>query len=366
MDRRMRILIITGSFPPMKCGVGDYTFCLAEALAKETVDVAVLTDRGARASTSKTKYEIFPVIREWKFSAFRQIAKIVKRWKPDIVHIQYPTQGYRGSFFPFVLPPLLYFFNIKIVQTWHEYYTIGTVDWVLIPKFVTPGGIVAVRPNFIERMPRKYRWLIRHKEFRFIPNASAIPPVKISDSEKLELHKKFTAHDKSLLVFFGFIYPQKGVELLFEIADPTKHHIVLIGVFDDADPYHKTVLKRIEQGPWHNNVTRAGFLPDMETAKILAAADAVVLPFRNGGGVWNTSLHAAALQGTFILTTSLEKHGYVDSENIYYAKPGDVDDMKRALNLYVGRKNSGSFLSQYATWESIAKAHIDLYRVLLA
>jgi glycosyltransferase involved in cell wall biosynthesis len=362
----MRILIITGSFPPMKCGVGDYTSCLAEALAKEAVDVAVLTDIGACANASTKMYEIFPVVREWKFSAFFEIVKIIRHWKPDIVHIQYPTQGYGKSFFPFMLPPLLFFFNVKIVQTWHEYYTKGTVDWILVPKFITPGGVVAVRPNFRERMPRRYHWLSKHKKFRFIPNASTIPAVRISDAERAEIHKRFTSSDKSLLVFFGFIYPQKGVEFLFEIADPTKHHIVFIGVINTADPYHKTILEKIEQGPWHNNVTVAGFLPDEETGKILAAADAVVLPFRNGGGMWNTSLHAAALQGTFVLTTSSENHGYVDSENIYYAWPGDVDDMRQALNLYVGRRKSDDSMRQFATWESIAKAHIDLYRVLLA
>ncbi len=350
----------------MKCGVGDYTLCLAEALSKQGVDIAVLTDIEACPHESTTKYEVFSIIREWKFTEFVKIVKIVRQWKPDIVHIQFPTQGYRGSFFPLMLPPLLFFLGVIIVQTWHEYYTKGTVDWILIPKFVTPGGVVVVRPNFVERMPRTYRWLMRHKKFRFIPNASTIPAVRISDAERAEIHKRFTSSDKSLLVFFGFIYPQKGVEFLFEIADPTKHHIVFIGAINSADPYHKTILGKIEQGPWHNNITVAGFLPEGETAKILAAADAVVLPFRNGGGLWNTSLHAAVLQGTFVLTTSLENHGYIDSENIYYAWPGDVDDMRQALNLYVARKNSDASITRFATWESIAKSHIDLYCALLA
>ena len=44
----MKVLLVTGSFPPMKCGVGDYTACLAEALArKPNIEVAVLTSQGA-------------------------------------------------------------------------------------------------------------------------------------------------------------------------------------------------------------------------------------------------------------------------------------------------------------------------------
>lgn len=362
----MRILIITGSFPPMKCGIGDYTAFLAEALSKEAADVAVLTDIDACTNTVNPEYKIFPVIHDWKYSSFCKIAKIVRSWKPDIVHIQYPTQGYKGRFFPLMLPPLLYFFGVKIVQTWHEYYSKDKVDWILIPKFVTPGGLVAVRPNYMERMPRRYRWLCRFKKFRFIPNASTVPAVKITVSERDEIHQRFTSSEKSLLVFFGFLYPEKGVELLFDIADPTKHHLVLIGAINEADSYYKAVLNKIEQGPWRNNATLTGFLPALETAQILAAADAVVLPFRSGGGMWNTSLHAAAIQGTFVLTTSPENIGYVESENIYYAHPGDIGEMRQALNQYIGRKNSSASLEQYATWESIAKTHIDLYHALLA
>jgi glycosyltransferase involved in cell wall biosynthesis len=361
----MRILIITGSFPPLKCGVGAYTACLAEALANEAVDVAVLTDVAAAANTAKSTYEIFPIIQKWKVSAFSQIVKKIRYWKPDIVHIQFPSQSYGNSLFPQLLPPLLLFFGAKIVQTWHEYYTKEAVHWNMILKAIIPGGLVVVRPNYKEHMPRLYRWFIRNKNFRFIPNASAIPHVRLSASERIEIHSRFTSTDKSLLAFFGFLYPHKGIEFLFEIADPAKHHIVLIGAFNADDPYYQAVMQKIEQGPWRNNITVAGFLPAIETAKILSAADAVVLPFRDGGGIWNTSLHAAAIQGTFTLTTSRECHGYVSSENIYYARLDDTEDMRQALNLYIGRKNSDAALNQSETWESIAKKHIDLYHDLL-
>jgi glycosyltransferase involved in cell wall biosynthesis len=358
--------MITGSFPPQKCGVGDYTAYLADALTNEAVDVAVLTDVAAHTCEANLKYEIFPIIRQWKSSEFFQVVKIIKQWKPDIVHIQYPSESYRNKIFPLILPPLLLLLGVKTVQTWHEYYTKESVHWTMIAKAIIPGGLVVVRPNYKEHMPKRYRWLIRYKEFRFIPNASVIPHVKLSAAERIAIHDRFTSTDKALLVFFGFIYPQKGIESLFEIADPAKHHIVLIGPINDADPYYKALIQKVMQGPLRNNFTVAGFLPEVETAKILAAADAVVLPFRDGGGIWNTSLHAAAIQGTFTLTTSQESHGYVNSENIYYARPADTEDMRQALNLYIGRKNSDVALSQYATWASIARNHIDLYRNLLA
>lgn len=248
----MRILLITGSFPPMRCGVGDYTACLAEALGRlDDTSVAVLTSReGGYMKTPHYNYEVFPVVRKWKLSEFTRIAGVVRQWRPDIVHVQFPTQGYRRGWLPLLLPGLLLLFNVKVVQTWHEYYTKLTTRRIIIPKAVVPGGLVVVRPDYKAYMPRFYRWLIRHKQFRFIPNASALPRVALTPEERLAVRERFAPAEKSLLAYFGFIYPHKGVYLLFEIAVPEKHHIVLVGYFNEADPYHKAVMERVLQGLW--------------------------------------------------------------------------------------------------------------------
>jgi glycosyltransferase involved in cell wall biosynthesis len=121
----------------------------------------------------------------------------------------------------------------------------------------------------------------------------------------------------------------------------------------------------MEQGEWAGKVTVTGFLPTEDVGRILAMADAVALPFRNGGGRWNTSVHSALVQGTFVLTTSYEQHGYFPSENIYYGRPGDVADMRQALRLYLGHRNNEAAVNQYITWESIADRHKALYQNLL-
>ena len=59
-------------------------------------------------------------------------------------------------------------------------------------------------------------------------------------------------------------------------------------------------------------------------------------------GIWDTPTHAARLQGTFFLTTACEKHGCDATENVYYAAPGNVAEMRRALESYLGcRKVDG-------------------------
>lgn len=91
----------------------------------------------------------------------------------------------------------------------------------------------------------------------------------------------------------------------------------------------------------------------------------VVFPFRDGGGTWNSSLHAAASQGTFVLTTSSDKCGYDPAANIYYAHPDAVSEMQRALLEYHGVRKTDGNIAAGASWQAIAGAHADLYRSLL-
>ncbi|MGH8715578.1 MAG: glycosyltransferase [Burkholderiales bacterium] len=356
----MKVLLITGSFPPMKCGVGDYTALLAAALSKQDgMSVAVLTDARADPFRADYNFEIFPVIQDWTLIHLPEALKTIKRWKPDVVHFQYPTQGYGNGWLPGVLPLLCISLNATIVQTWHEYCPARPNENLLLAA--TPGGLIAVRPGYKEKMPLWMRWLTKHKEFRYIPNASSIPAAKLSDVERLAIRERYLSSEKRLIAFFGFIYPHKQVELLFEIADPATDHIVLIGDLDMNDPYQKSLMEKTERAPWKNHVSITGFLSPMEAAQLLSAADAVALPFQGGGGLWNTSLHAAAMQGTFVLTTSSERQSYDSTENIYYAKPGDVEQMRSALQNYAGRKID---LPQLPDWDFISKAHVQLYSFL--
>ena len=333
----MRVLLISGSLPPMRCGIGDYTAQLAEALAKNSnVTLAVLTDAAARSVSSPRNYEVLAVAHGWAWSDAGRIIQTVRRWKPDIVHMQYPTQGYGRQKLPWLVPSLLAALGLRIVLTWHEYFlqeSLAQIKGSLLnlPNALLPGGLVVVRPHYQARMAAWYRWLIQHKVFQFIPNASAIPMVTLSADEQAAIRARLAPEERTLIVFFGFVYPAKGLEYLFHAADPARHHLVLICDLSEADSYQNQILKMTQTPAWAGHVTITGFQPAEEVSRILAAADVVAFPFRDGGGIWNTSLQGAHAQGTFILSTSREHHGYDAIDNIYYAHPDDVDDMRQAL-----------------------------------
>jgi glycosyltransferase involved in cell wall biosynthesis len=362
----MRVLVIAGSFPPMKCGVGDYSHNLARAIAAMPgTFVGVLTSRcEGRESTGCDGVEVFPVMDSWSLSEAFRVTKIIRSWSPDIVHVQYPTQAYASALLPWFLPLICFLMGNKVVQTWHEDLTARDVPKVLF-KAMAPGGLVVVRPQYKERLGFFFRWALWNKKVEFIRNASVIPHIDLSEHRRGELRNKYLNGQQRIIVFFGFVNPNKGVELLFDIAKPDCDQIVIAGEIDEAGNYQQELAKRASIEPWQGNVTITGFLPSQDVAALLAVADAVILPFRCGGGEWNSSIHAAILQGTFVITTSLLQNGYDPRCNVYYANVDDVQAMKSALDVYAGKRREYDSDVDIDEWQQIAAEHRSLYEHIL-
>jgi len=360
MSGSPRVLLVTGSFPPMKCGVGDYTERLAAALANEGAAVGVLTDAAAAAygSAQAEGVEVLPLVRGWRFAGARRLLDSISAWRPDVVHFQFPTQGYGRKWLPWILPLLVARRRMRIVQTWHEYQNYFMPRY--IPNALLGGGLVVVRPRYKETMFGWFRRLIAHKQFAFIPNASSLPVVALGEGERDTIRARYGADGRRLILYFGFAYPAKGIDLLFEMLDPARHRLVVASDLRADDEYHRRILEAASSSRWRDSAHLAGFLPAEELARAIAAADAVVLPFRTGGGSWNTSLHAVVAQGTPLVTTSTERSGYDEAMNVFFAAPDDVAAMREAIERYAGRRVAprGDLASE---WGTIAREHLALY-----
>src|SRR5262249_43325775 len=154
---------------------------------------------------------------------------------------------------------------------------------------------------------------------------------RLAERERAGLHEELAGGQERVVSYFGFAYPHKGLETLFEVADPARDRLVLACDLSESDPYHHAILAKCDEARWRGRVTIAGFLPADRLADVLCASDAVVLPFTGGGGEWNTSLHAVAMQGVFLVTTSTSTLAYDAERNIQYCAPGDVEGMRAAL-----------------------------------
>lgn len=356
----MRVLMITGSYPPMKCGVGAYTQKLVDGLAQiDNVRVTVLTDVRANTGLPAAKYDVLPIMKGWGIVELLKIIKYIRQICPDVVHIQSPTMGYPGRI-PLFLSFLIHLTGKPCVQTWHEPVVgLGGV-WLALGLDV----LVSVRDDLLSNVPFLTRKALMRIPFNWLPSGRMLPAIVINELEKSEIRRPYTSDGKIILFYYGFVAPLKGIEVLLEIVEKTNSSLLLSCDFQVENSYHRFLLDQINTKGLKSRISILGYLPDELLAKYLASSDAVVLPFRDGAKDCNTTVESAAAQGTFVLTTSLEHKGYDKNKNIYFTKPGNIQEMIDAINLYAGFRISGSVPAY--TWKEIADNHYSLYNRLVS
>ena len=361
-----RVLLVSGSLPPMRCGVGDYTAGLARALVETgKVDVAVLTSRleGRSDAGRWAGVEVLEPISRWHASDLPSALGAVRSWKPDLVHVQHPSQGYDGALALLLGTTVRWRLGVPLVLTLHEPVGVNLQVFAMAAAIRAAHTVIVVRPDFRALVKLKVRWTIAGKRLHVIPNATTLPRVTPTAERVRAVRERFHVGARALVAFFGFVYPSRGVHRLFHIADPGLHHLVIVGgQLDEAAAYFETVSERAREADWRGSCTLTGFVPAEQAAEILACADAVVMPFEEGGGSWNTSLHGARLQGTFVVTTSREARGYDSRENVYYARPGNVGEMRAALAAHLGTRREPVAVP---TWEEVAARHLEVYAATL-
>ena len=361
----IRILLIGGSYPPDRCGVGDYSHRLATALARHPDTLVSVLTTGNEAEIARAEnVSVSRSIPDWSVHNARRLFHAIRRIRPDIVHVQYPTQGYRNGRLAWLIPLIARCCGARVVQTWHEGFNrrdlIGFLALAL-----TPGRVVVVRKSYQQQFLPPYAFLVRLKRPVYINSAATLPKADLSQRELEAVRERYEVGARRLVVFFGFIHPLKQIEQLFELANPATDYIMVVGNADDDTSYLDRIKALTQSDSWRGCSRVTGFVDPSEAAAILAAADALVLPLKVGGGEWNTSILAGVLQGTFVLTTSRLTDGYDVETNVYYARIDDLDEMKQALGRYMSNKRVSAGRLDTFGWYSIADRHLDLYRSVL-
>ncbi len=357
----LKVLMITGSYPPMMCGVGDYTGALVDSLRAKQVDVRVVTTIGNQNPSEKKDW-VKRIIPTWTWESYSTLLNEARSFSPDIVHIQDPTQGYAFASAPMLmilLSSILY--RMNIVWTWHEHPPTRINKRFIMFSLMAllSKTIIVVRPHYKSHVGLFLSLFLSKKPFSFIPNASVIPKITMDNEEIQKARNLISNTNKKIIVYFGFIYPNKGVEKLFDVLNPQEHHLVLVGNMNANSYYHQKIIELSNSPSWSGNVTCTGFISAEEVGRYIKISDAVILPYVEGGGTWNTSLHAAILQGTFVITTSSTEQGYDAERNMFYTKPDDIPLMRQALKEYCGRKLDVRLIDD--PWKKIADDHINIY-----
>lgn len=404
----MRVLFITGEFPPMQGGVGDCTNEIAQALYKRGADVSVLTAQlePNQGGVERSTFNVQRTIPRWDWSQRTTILKTIASLKPDIVHIQYQTGAFGQhpmvNFLPRFIPPPGKPNGIGVAVTFHDllpaylFPKAGPLrDWVTFQLARGADAVIATNEADYRRLRDQVRAL--HKWLELVPIGSNITPSEMPPQisrEKLR-ERLGVGEAETLLVYFGFLNASKGAETLIRaLYDLPKCKLLFLGGQTGAgDPtnvsYRDQVKKEIRDLKLEDRVIWTDYMPAEAVSAHFYASDICALPYRDGASFRRGSLMAALAHGMPIVTTHPQTTpeperntrdekmdaaripklpALRDGENALLVPPDDPQAVIMAVTRIrtspglAAQLSSGARITARAfSWDKIAQDHLALY-----
>ncbi|MBN1877394.1 MAG: glycosyltransferase family 4 protein [Anaerolineae bacterium] len=390
----MRIGMITGEYPPLEGGVGDFTRELGMALRADSHEVHILTARLNDRQPSPVEeagLKIYQDIYDWNRSTHTDITRWINTLALDVVNIQYQAAAYqmRGgiNFYPRAQKRHL---TAPIVVTYHD----------LLPPYLFPkAGPLrqwAVRQlaqhadGIIVTNDDDYTVLTTAMErslppTRLIPIGSNIAPQPPASYDREGWRAARGIYPNDILIgFFGFLNHGKGVETLIDalgqlIAAGLPAHLIFIGGRTGSSDstnacYADEIDALIEKGGLSTRVQRTGYTTPAEVSAALLAVDICALPYRGGASLRHGTLHAALAHGNAIVTTTPQtetpqlQHG----KNVMLVPPENTTALANALrrlwmesHLRADIGQQAAQLSREFSWERIAARTAEFFRAIV-
>lgn len=348
----MKVCIVVGNGPNMKCGVGDYTGILYNYL-KELMETHLIISRSRKI---------------WR------IVQTVKKLTPHIITIQYPSKDER-------IPLLLFLFKIllpriPVVTTLHEFKNVRIVRTIItIPLVLLSHKVIvsqAIEKDFISRLLPMVG-----SKIEVIPIAANIIPRDLLNEERETLAKKLFRHNGELLIgYFGFIRPDKNIEDLLvsfkELLE--KGHsarLVLITELDMKFRYHRRIKELINNLGIQDRTIITGYCGPMEISRHLASLNMAVFPFQRGITLNRGSFLAAISHSLPVVTTRGKRipEGLISYKNVLLASAGkrgeltqQIEELINSESLRVRLSEGARSLAKRFNWPDMSRRYLQLYR----
>jgi glycosyltransferase involved in cell wall biosynthesis len=408
----MNIGLITGEYPPMQGGIGDFTRELARALSQLGHAVHVITrtacgddsaphqaQQTAQASPAlqrRSNVFVHPVVPHWGWRSYTYVMNVVRHFNLKVLNIQYQAAAYD-------LHPAINFFPVRhsfsafekakprpaVVVTFHDlkvpylFPKAGPLrDWVVTLLARRADATIATNRGDEEELRRRG---IRRVER--IPIGSNISPHVSDDLGRYAWRSKLAlGPDDFLLGFFGFFNARKGVETLVRalgllqganrasLRSRSTHLLFVGGTLGSSDPtnraYADQIHRLIADLGLVEHVHYTGYLPEAEISAAFAAIDLCVLPYADGVSFHHGTLMAALAHHRPIVSTrpSIKLPELVHGENVWLVPPQDPEATASAISELSIQPERLQRLSQGAAnlarqfrWERIAARTAELF-----
>ncbi|MEJ8476541.1 hypothetical protein [Roseibium algae] len=338
----MKIAMISGSWPPERCGIGDYSDVLSRALEAEGADVVRIERK------------------DWSIRSLFSYRHQLTKAEADIHHIQYPSVGYGRSILPSLTPYLGG--TTPSVVTLHEY--------EIFKPYRKPWFFPFAHRSKARIFSREAELTAFRTAFRkdlgqdlVLPIGSNIPSAS-STVERLP----------DSIVFFGLFWPGKGLEefldlarLLREAGQDSRRLTIIGAPVANQEGFAKEIRKAADKYEIHLHEG----LPPLSVAKVLATHEYAYLPYPDGADERRGTLAAAIVNGCIPVT----RHGAGTPDWLKTATiPADTPLSASMLFQDPAFLTNGNydltaplaFAARRYDWAAISAQHMKVYRALLS
>lgn len=334
------VVMVSGSWPPEACGVGDYTERLCRALEASGISVNRFHD--PRLSQLYARGTI------------DRVANVAC----DLVHIQYPTAGYGRSCIPAALPSAVR--DKPVIVTLHEY---SIFRWYRRPWFSPYARRGAARIFTTD----EERCLF---EQRFPHRAGIDATIEIASNIPAAFPKP--TRDRTRVVSFGLIAPNKGIEDFLALAERaqatgSRFSFEVIGAVQDRYRAYTDAIRRRGSAA---GVVFSINMSEEAVAQRLASAGYAYLPFPDGASAKRGTLAAALINNLVVITRHSAITPHWMAAATFHARTAEealsllntLSSDERAWNAAVRK---GGAAEAHYRWEGVARRHADLYDAVL-
>jgi glycosyltransferase involved in cell wall biosynthesis len=293
----MRVLYFS-PYPPVRDGIGSYTWMLSNAIKDGGAETAVVIPR----RVPEARDEVIGTLLV-RGDGYRRLREAVRAWNPDIIHVQFAIAAFGTRTLVLLrwLALLRRDLQVPVVVTFHEYAResamLPVVGRVLHRRLAsqcdrlivhTTGALTGVITDCGQSASKVV----------LIPHPRAEPPPSTSSAS--DLRARFKLGNARVLLAFGFINVDKGLDDLvralgiIQRASPgLLHNVRLVvagavrrrnGVFRIFEARDRVHLVRVKSLIWRLGLQRrlvmTGYVPVGDVAGWFNLADAAVLPYR--------------------------------------------------------------------------------------
>jgi len=312
----LRLALITGEYPPLPGGVGDYTRELARAMQARGHAVAVWTDRRGEGEDA-SPFPVFRVVRRWDARAWFTLGRSLRAWQPDGVLLQYQAAAYglggAMNLWPAIarlwlgkIPIVVTFHDLRVpylfpkagpLRTWSIRFLARRADGVIVTNHEDEAALRAAGIRSLWRIPI---------------GSNITPPSDLPPPRTARTHLGLP-EDLPLVGFFGFLHPSKGFDVLLEAIAMLAREGMAVGLVHigatvaPSDPsqrdYAAWCHRRIRELGLEGRVWETGYRPPGEISLAFAAVDLCALPYRDGISFRRGTLMAALAHGRAVIST---------------------------------------------------------------